>query len=403
MRAVLIVAYYFPPAGGGGVARPLSWVRYLPEFGFAPRVLTCADPQGAPHDATRAPPADVPVLRVPEPALPHLLRRALTLSLPDSTSLWARAAADAARDFAADARIVVGTSPPPGALAAAARIARRRGLPWVADLRDPMVHDPPTFGTPLEVVKRPVRRFWERRLLRSAAAGVFVTAESAAESAARVPAAAARFAVVPNGYDEADFVGVTPAPRGPRVRLVHTGLLGGAADKRTIVPLLESLTRIGADDVEVRLVGRVAEDERSRLAPYAAAGRVTYTDLVPHGQALAQAMGADVNVVVNPIPRAEYGHLIVGGKVYEALRAGPPVFALSERGATTAVIDETGAGAWAAPDDRAALDAALLRLLGEVRAGRARGADEARRERYDRRRLARAFADVLTRVLDGPA
>lgn len=43
MKRVLIVAYYFPPSGGPGVQRVLKFVKYLPEFGWEPAVLTVAD------------------------------------------------------------------------------------------------------------------------------------------------------------------------------------------------------------------------------------------------------------------------------------------------------------------------------------------------------------------------
>jgi spore coat polysaccharide biosynthesis predicted glycosyltransferase SpsG len=40
MRKVLIVAHDFPPHGGGAVMRVLKFVKYLPQFGWAPVVLT---------------------------------------------------------------------------------------------------------------------------------------------------------------------------------------------------------------------------------------------------------------------------------------------------------------------------------------------------------------------------
>src|SRR5512142_2020915 len=39
-RTVLVVAYYFPPMGLSGVQRTLKFVKYLPEFGWRPTVLT---------------------------------------------------------------------------------------------------------------------------------------------------------------------------------------------------------------------------------------------------------------------------------------------------------------------------------------------------------------------------
>ena len=41
-KRLLVIAYYFPPRGGGGVQRIAKFVRYLPEFGWLPTVLSVA-------------------------------------------------------------------------------------------------------------------------------------------------------------------------------------------------------------------------------------------------------------------------------------------------------------------------------------------------------------------------
>ncbi|MBI3650470.1 MAG: hypothetical protein HY231_05415 [Acidobacteria bacterium] len=50
---VLVIAYTFPPAGGAGVQRTAKFVKYLPEFGWLPTVLTvtesCYGVQDASH------------------------------------------------------------------------------------------------------------------------------------------------------------------------------------------------------------------------------------------------------------------------------------------------------------------------------------------------------------------
>jgi hypothetical protein len=40
MKKVLIITYYWPPAGGPGVQRVLKFVKYLPQFGWDPVILT---------------------------------------------------------------------------------------------------------------------------------------------------------------------------------------------------------------------------------------------------------------------------------------------------------------------------------------------------------------------------
>ena len=42
-KTVLVLAYHFPPIGGAGVQRTVKFVKYLPEFGFRPVVVTTGD------------------------------------------------------------------------------------------------------------------------------------------------------------------------------------------------------------------------------------------------------------------------------------------------------------------------------------------------------------------------
>src|SRR6266566_1682731 len=44
MKRVLFVAYLFPPVGGAGVQRTTKFVKYLPEHGWLPSVLTVSNP-----------------------------------------------------------------------------------------------------------------------------------------------------------------------------------------------------------------------------------------------------------------------------------------------------------------------------------------------------------------------
>ncbi len=40
MKTVLVLAAHFPPSGGVGVIRTLNFVKYLPDFGWKPIVVT---------------------------------------------------------------------------------------------------------------------------------------------------------------------------------------------------------------------------------------------------------------------------------------------------------------------------------------------------------------------------
>jgi hypothetical protein len=80
MRRVLVIAYYFPPFGGAGVQRTLKFVKYLPEFGWQPVVLTVKEQVAHLRDPSLEEdiPSRTPIHRtlavLPPPWLPWRLR-----------------------------------------------------------------------------------------------------------------------------------------------------------------------------------------------------------------------------------------------------------------------------------------------------------------------------------------
>lgn len=63
MRKILLISYEYPPVGGAGVMKTLSLVRYIPEFGYQPYVISCANPR-----------FDSPVTDEPQPENAKVMR-----------------------------------------------------------------------------------------------------------------------------------------------------------------------------------------------------------------------------------------------------------------------------------------------------------------------------------------
>ena len=64
-KKLLMIAYIFPPAGNVGIYRPVKFVKYLPEFGWDPVVLTVSDGKFGKYDPrlTKIVPEGTPVYR----------------------------------------------------------------------------------------------------------------------------------------------------------------------------------------------------------------------------------------------------------------------------------------------------------------------------------------------------
>ena len=177
-RRLLLLCYFYPPLAGGGVHRVLGFTRWLPEHGWDCTVV-CAgpedywvrdetlegripprdrgDPRAGGQRALRLAQAEARLGRAagPGPAAARAgpagapawssaacARSPDWLLLPDSYAGWAAPRA-ARRGRAARARgtssAVLSTSPPDSVHLAALPLARRFGLPWVADFRDPWI------------------------------------------------------------------------------------------------------------------------------------------------------------------------------------------------------------------------------------------------------------------------
>ena len=150
MRTALLVAYHFPPiAGSSGLQRTLRFAQYLPEFGWRPVVLSVQPSayERVDEASLAQVPAGCTVIRTRcLDAARHLAllgRYPGFAALPDRWASWrlwgVRAGVHAAREHGASA--VWSTYPIATAHQIGAGIARRTGLPWVADFRDPMAQE----------------------------------------------------------------------------------------------------------------------------------------------------------------------------------------------------------------------------------------------------------------------
>src|SRR5262245_15998983 len=241
MKKVLMVVFHYPPwSGGSAVHRTLKFTKYLPEFGWQPIVLApsaraypqngakpCAIPQGV--EVTRAFALDT---------ARHLSFRgsySRCLSLPDRwISWWPGAVVNGLRLLRRNKPDVIwSTYPIATTHLIALTLQRLSGLPWVADFRDPMKEVDPNTGEefPEDPTTRKVNGWIERPTLKHCSRAVFTTPGTLRMYASRFPEIpSSRWAVIPNGYDEEDFLAAEreanfPPPTGDPVCLLHSGLL----------------------------------------------------------------------------------------------------------------------------------------------------------------------------------
>lgn len=377
MRRVLVVTYYFPPSGGPGVQRVLKMIRYLPDFGWEPVVLTVREgsfpardesllaeiPKGIHVERTRIvepyafyrritgmrQPIDIAVLSDRQRGdWRHRLAQWIraTFFIPDARVGWLLHAIPAGARLIRRFNIeVIYTSSPPYTCALIGHtLHRRTRVPWIMELRDPwtgFLTTPQRWWLPAHI-----DRALERSCLQQADRIVAAWAGIVSDARTKYPTLPPeKFAVIPNGFDPADYPPIKPR-RTDALTITYTGSLYGLRNPTTLLTALEQMVQAGTIPVEhirLRIVGRIGKDVEDEIATSLLKQRIELIPYLPHHESIRLLLESDAALLV--VDRSPDSHSIVPGKVFEYLGARKPILALAPHGsAIEALLDETAAG-----------------------------------------------------------
>jgi glycosyltransferase involved in cell wall biosynthesis len=412
-RSVLLVAQIAPPSSLVAARRVAAQCKYLGRAGHDVTVLTSAASGEGEIEGASA------VLRTNDLLTSGLNwrrgqlaalggdsrdtykppSRLASVVVPDlSLGTWLPFALPAARRLARERRFdcVLTTSPPPSAHLIGLAL-RRRGIPWIAELRDGWTFEPPHRAWPLRV-QHSADRALERRALTRADAVVAVTAPIAADAQRRLGVDAE---LITNGYDPDEVASapdrVDPLLDSKRHSFVHTGRL--SLSGVSLRPLLEGLRLASVepeDRFEVVFAGSVTEEERLQLAAPDLAETVRLAGWLERERALALQRAADTLLLVT---EGAGRRSVATGKLFEYLAAGRPILVLGDQTEAARIVAEAVAGIAAPADDPRAIAEAVRSAVVEPLAA---PAAEDRRD-YAYPVLVERLAGVIERVATRPA
>ena len=264
------------------------------------------------------------------------------------------------------------TTSPPESAHAVGRALQRRGVRWIADVRDAWTFEPLRQPFPTGLQHR-LDRGLERRWLGSADEVVCVSEPAAADLRQR---GIATPRVIANAWDpdsEPDpeaLASVEGLLDPERVSLLYAGRFGSFG--RDPGALAEAIGRLEAADpeaagkLELAIAGPLTPDERELLVG-AGRGRAAVTLLgsLERDRALALQRRADALLLLAQPARSQ----LVNFKLFEYLAAGRPILALAAGTEAGRIATEVGVEPVVRADDPAAIADALAALVsGELRA-----------------------------------
>jgi glycosyltransferase involved in cell wall biosynthesis len=291
------------------------------------------------------------------------------------------------------------SAPPFTAHGVARTVARRLRLPWIADLRDPIVGG--YFFKPASPLHAWLLRRFEKRTV--AGADVVLAATDGIRDGilSRVPGAAGRVLTEPNGFDPDDFPGAAPSAGSGAFVVSYVGAFQATIRPDVFLAAVASLRAADPDfarDVRVRFVGPLDPETTVALARMGATELVERTGFVTYPEAITAMRASSVNLLVLGPEPASRG--IMTSKLPEYLAAGRPVLALvPSDGVAADIVRRARAGEVVPPDDPDAVAGAIGRLYEQWKAGAAAAPDPAVVAEFDRGALAGRIDGLLRELI----
>jgi glycosyltransferase involved in cell wall biosynthesis len=414
VNRVLMIAYHYPPVqGSSGIQRTLKFAQYLPEFGWQPIVLTVHPRAYRERNGSSLSEGSETIVVHRTFGLDttrHLAihgRYPRLLALPDPWVSWWLGAVPAGLRLIRKYRpqVLWSTYPVATAHVIGLTLARLTRIPWIADFRDPMTD----IDYPPDPTTKMVYQWIERRTVDRSRCSVCTTPSAIQMYRIKYPEVpAARFHVIPNGYDETEFKKVeqlaitgNPEDRGVKpLVLVHSGTLyPSERDPRQLFAALSELLEQGkicGDSLRIVLRATGHDGYLRALIDEARIGAVVMlAPPIPYSRALLEMLRADGLLIL----QASNCNQQVPAKLYEYLRTRRPILALTDpEGDTAGVLRAAGIDTIARLDSKDAIIKALMRFVTLLRSKQAPIVETNQLANYSRKartaELAALFEDI---------
>jgi len=374
MRTVLIVSYRYPPQLYIGSLRVGKFVKYLPEFGWKPIVLT-VNPE---KDNIFFLPDEIKigkVIRTKDFDLKHKLKvtkfnlnklsfiverrinikmlklyavkfllRAVNdfLCFPDPKIGWywiVKKNAKILKSYNID--ILFTSSPPPTVHLIGNYLKKKLDVPWLADFRDLWTQNH---------ISRRIYPLWkieqklEKQVLRSCDTMITVSKPLAEqlENFHEKPVA-----VLTNGFDEDDYKYKPMKNVDKKFRIVYTGnIYRHKRDPSLLFQAVKALLNEGflhKGEIKIDFYGRETSWARQICYKMNMEEIVCFHGMVSYKESVHKQMEADLLLLLEWVDKKAEG--VYTGKIFEYLGAKRPILAIGPKGGVIdELLKETGAG-----------------------------------------------------------
>jgi len=422
MKKVLFLSFYWPPSGKASIHWPIKMIKYLPEFGWEPSVLTVKEDTFSAPDETLF--NDInPGLKVYKTSFwdPFIIYKKL-LGKPPGSSLSASEAMSTEKKgiihrislwirlnlFIPDARVgwvipgfrdakkllknenfdlIVSNGPPHSTHLLALKLKREFNIPLVSVFIDPWVDI--SYYKGLTRSKRVLQKdnTFEKKVIENSDSLVFVTEGLIDYFENKYPGVKDKSNLLHWGYNEENFDQIKDFRKETRDYkiLLHAGNIFDHQNPKKLWTALKREINSG-NKIIIRFIGTVSPGVKKSIEENGLTPHTEYNGFLPYNEMIKEMLGADYLLVCATEPRH------VPGKLFEYMRTGNKVLAFGDDNEEVKkILNKSGSGnLYSYSSDAAEFFAENKKKepnLEEIK-------------KFDRKVIAEKLGDILTKTLE---
>jgi glycosyltransferase involved in cell wall biosynthesis len=329
--------------GMGGIQRTFYIPKYLSELDWEVKVYTPNSPRSYPRDITLSRNEDIEVIRSLCPDPMHFLGKGFKtpgmgrvdyFSFPDNKIPWLPFLYKNLKS--AD---IVLTSVPPFSILLSGVFYR--DTPWVIDFRDPWLGS--FLGRYKFKSEERLAKKLERYGVEKASLCITVTRNHLEYLKSNYPEHSHKFHLIRNGYNEEDFPEEYNRKRNKEIIITYMGTLNMLRPIEYVFEGLRSLFEKRPemkDKVVFKHIGQSIGIDLEKLAKEAGIKNFLSTGYLPHNEAIRGLLDSDIILLLGI--KGEEDKDIIPGKLYEYLRSGIPILAVTTNKEIEDIINSQG-------------------------------------------------------------
>ncbi len=372
IKKVLIISWHYLPSNAMAAQRVKGFVKYLPEFGCQPLVLTRASisKDKLMEDSQN-------IFRTEDSNIENLVRnkckrttkkiekkQSKTLSLSSIFKYikgivfllakrfnkyivpifniweweWYFKACKLGLEILANEKIdiIITTSPPEIVHLVGAFLKRKTGIKWIADYRDLWTKNPYYSQT---IIYKKLEEILERKIINKADKTLTTTSSF---SKILEEQFMKKTTVVMNGFDSRNFTEIQTIKLTKHFTITHTGsIYQGTRDPSMLFECLSDFVKEGIikeNEIKVRFYGQNLSPLYSLINKYALDNMVTIERNIPHEEAIKKQKESQLLLLLQWLREEEKA--FCPGKLFEYIATGRPIIAIAPRNGEVARIIE---------------------------------------------------------------